>query len=202
MNVGVFSQGRGASITNGGNSSPLLPIAVQYAADGVDFADLGVGGVQIGLQGIEMPREYLQGVVKVLGVGIEVINTTSELYKQGLVSYCRQSQPDAESSTVYIGVSTPANQWYQTSTVSMRTLPKNLKEMALYPGFAQTEAKEGYYGPVLLHLDSANRRNYPQVSTTLLFDDDPKFGSQVGVPDILCYTTLIVTGKQIGRAHV
>ena len=138
-------------------------------------------------------------MVKVLGVGIEVVNTTSELHKQGLVSYCRQSQPDAETSTVYIGVSTPANQWYEASTVAIRTLPKNLKEMALYPGFAQTEAKEGYYGPVLLHVDSANRRNYPQVSTTLLFDNDPTFGSQVGVPDFLCYATHPTLGPLPGN---
>lgn len=181
---GTVSRGIGISIDNS-TTRDLQPIAVQYAADGVDFADTGISG--LAPQGLSVPSEYLKGQVRVLGVGIEVINTTSQLHKQGLVSYCRMTQPDSEASTMYVANSSPAQTWYETSVTPLRTLPKNLREMALYPGFAQNEAKEGYYAPVLLK--PGRHRSYPVLNSTLLYDVDPTFGSQGAATDSSAYVT-------------
>lgn len=188
VSPGIFSHGVGCSQLN--NTSSLLhPIAVQYANDGTNFADVAANGGTTP-QGLSIPAEYLKGDVRVLGVGIEVINTTSALHKQGLVSYCRMTQPDAEGSTGYIAIQNPANAYSQGTLVPVRTLPKNLQEMALYPGFAQDEAKEGYYAPVLLKFE-AGGRHYPVNTTTLLLDDDPTFGNQIPSADIACHSSRV-----------
>lgn len=155
----------------------MQSVQVNYAQDGADFDDVAYSGVfPANAQGCSLPTEYTQGVIKVLGVGIEVINTTSALYKQGLVSYCRMTQPDTEPYTCYVALSNPANTWATKNVTPIRTLPKNLQEMALYPGFAQTEAAEGYYAPVLLKF--GRQRHYPIPNTTILMDDDPTAGPQ------------------------
>lgn len=166
----------------------LQSVAVQYAQDGADFPDVGIASLYpANPQGVSLPIEYTQGVVKVLGVGIEVINTTSSLYKQGLVSYCRMVQPQAETFTSYVSMSTPANSWGIKSMTPIRTLPKNLTEMALYPGFAQTEASEGYYAPVLLKFGKT--KSFPVPNTTLLLDDDPTAGPFSIASPLACYSS-------------
>lgn len=162
----------------------MIPVQVNYAPDGTDFADVAVDGLA-NSQGCSLPVEYSKGIVKVCGVGIEVINTTSELYKQGLMSCCRMVQPEVEPYMAYIAMT--GNVWSTKTMTPMRTLPKNLKEMALYPGFAQDEAKNGYYAPVLLKF--GKERHFPVPTSVCLMDDDPSAGPVDTVTPIACYTS-------------
>lgn len=166
------------------DSQALVPVQVNYAAEGVDFADLTTGG--IALQGCSLPTEFTKGVAKVCGVGIEVINTTAVLNKQGLMSCCRMVQPENEPFTAYISISSPPNAWSLKSMTPMRTLPKNLTEMALYPGYAQEEAKDGYYAPVAMKF--GKNRHYPVPTCPLVLDDDPSAGENSILSPITCYS--------------
>jgi hypothetical protein len=147
MSTGIF---RGDVISTDNTTSGILnSVQISYAPDGTDFSDLGVGGLPGAVQGMNLPLDYTKGVVKVLGIGIEVINTTAPLHKQGLMSCCRMVQPDSEPFVNYLALASPANAWCTKTITPIRTLPKNLSEMALYPGFAQEEAIEQRF--VLLH---------------------------------------------------
>jgi len=180
------------------NAQLLQSVAVQYEADGVDFQSTGVYSVfPANQQGVSLPVEYTKGVMKIIGVGIEVINTTSSLHKQGLASFCRMVQPDSEPYTSYIAITAPPGGWSVKTVTPVRALPKNIAEMALYPGFAQHEAGEGYYAPVLLKFN--RHRHFPVPQTTLLLDDDPEGGPFDVTKPIVCHTTglapLVIPGN-------
>jgi hypothetical protein len=177
----------------------MSSVNVSYAQDGVDFTDFDAYTVGAS-QGIDLPVEYTQGTCKVLGIGIEVINTTSPLYRQGLVSYCRMVQPDAEPFTAGININNPANGSSRVTCTPMRTLPKNLREMALYPGFAQTEATEGYYAPVLLKFNKMTHWPIPKLAVVM--DDDPIAGDLNVATPIACYTTRCTNGTFPGNTSM
>jgi hypothetical protein len=168
-----------------------VPVQVNYAPDGADFSSVAVN-VLGNAQGCQVPTEFLQGVTKVCGMGIEVINTTAILNKQGLMSCARMVQPDVESYTSYVAFSNaippvPVNAWAIKSLTPFRTLPKNLTELALYPGFAQEEAKDGYYAPVLFRFDRFP--HYPTPYGTVLLEDDPHAGPFDTSNPITCYSS-------------
>jgi hypothetical protein len=191
MSTGIF---RGDVISTDNTTSGILnSVQISYAPDGTDFSDLGVGGLPGAVQGMNLPLDYTKGVVKVLGIGIEVINTTAPLHKQGLMSCCRMVQPDSEPFVNYLALASPANAWCTKTITPIRTLPKNLSEMALYPGFAQEEAIEGYYAPVLLKFNRP--RHYPVPCTTLLLTDDTTAGINYAPPaaGIDCYVSAVTT---------
>lgn len=173
----------GDVVSQAGTASLMVPVQVNYAAEGADFVDTAVGGIP-NAQGCSLPNDFTKGLVKVCGVGIEVINTTSTLHKQGLMSCCRMVQPEMEPFTAYIGLA--GNLWSFKTLTPIRTLPKNLAEMALYPGYAQEEAKDGYYAPVALKF--GKNRNYPVPISPLLLDDDPVAGAVQPLSPISCYT--------------
>jgi hypothetical protein len=166
----------------------MVPVQVNYAAEGVDFGDTAV--IALGnAQGCSLPDEFTKGLVKVCGVGMEVINTTAVLNKQGLMSCARMTQPEVEPYVSYVALTTPVNAWTIKGLSPIRTLPKNLTEMALYPGYAQEEAKDGYYAPVALKF--GKNRNYPVPLTPILLDDDVSAGPQNPLTPIACYSAQV-----------
>lgn len=165
----------------------IKSVMVSYAPDGADMADTALN-IPLNAQGVSLPADFTKGIVKLCAMGIEVVNTTAILKKQGLMTCCRMPQPEPEIYTSYISQSTPANSWSIKSCTPMRTLPKNLAEMAKYPGFAQDEAKDGYYAPVLMKINKA--RHYPIPTSVLLLDDDPNAGNFSPLAPIACYSSL------------
>lgn len=161
----------------------IWPVQVNYALDASDFAST----VPVGSAGIELPQEFTKGTVKLIGMGIEVFNTTAEINKQGTVSYIRMSQPDTDDFFGYVSQSTPVNTWAFRSLRPFREPPKNLSEMSNYPGFAQTEAREGYYAPVIIKVN-ANNRNYPITKGLLTLAEDPE-GGPINPVGIDCHSS-------------
>jgi len=95
---------------------------------------------------ITLDRSYSQGSGRLIGYAFEVINTTSELYKQGLCTVYRQSQPLEDSGT-WCQLTAPfnvANYGYFTGRV-YRQPPLNSADALLYPGSRQWRAQEGCY---------------------------------------------------------
>jgi hypothetical protein len=99
------------------------------------------------------------------------------------------TQPELEPYTAYISQESPANSWALKTVTPIRSLPINLAEMALYPGFMQEEAKNGYYAPVLLKFGGGADRHYPTPVSTLLLTDDPRGGLVDVASPITCYTS-------------
>lgn len=190
----------GSVVTQDNLTSQLLKgVQVNYAADGVDFADVATNGTG-NAQGTALPVEYTKGIVKLCGMGIEVINTTSQLNKQGLMSCARMVQPELNAFAGYLSYSNPANQYAVQNMTPVRTLPKNLTELALYPGFMQDEAQFGYYAPVLLKF--GQERHYPIPSSVLLLDDDPAAGKFDPTLPIKAYTTRVLPVSVPGNTTV
>lgn len=191
----------GQIVTQTNSTTSLLKaVQVSYAQDGVDFPDCAVNGLANNAQGISLPSSYTKGIVKLCGMGIEVINTTGELYKQGLMSCARMVQPELHQYTGYISFSTPPNLSCIQNLVPVRTLPKNLAELALYPGFMQEEAKHGYYAPVLLKPGKEN--NFPTPCSVLLMDDDPSAGKFPVASPIPCFTNQVSAQSVPGNTTV
>jgi hypothetical protein len=175
-------QYRGDVVSQSGVSFTLTPVQVNYATDGADFPDHGIAGIS---GGCSIPQEYTKGILKIIGMGIEVVNTTAQLNKQGLMTCIRMVQPDTETYTAYISMETPANAWAIKSMNSIRTVPKNLSEMTLYPSLVQDEAATGYYAPVNVKWN--HNKRYPTSAGVLLMTEDPHGGFQN--EDILCYSS-------------
>jgi len=168
----------------------IMPVQINFAAAGLDFDDT-VNFIVGPLSGCDVPVKFTTGIVKVCGMGIEVINTTAQLYKQGLMTCARMVQPDVETFSTYVVMPYIGSAETTVKTVNcFRTLPKNLGEMALYPGFAQMEAKDGYYAPVTLKL--GRNLSYPTPVGVLLLDQDPRGGTVNLTQPIDCYSSTMI----------
>lgn len=139
----VSSKWRGTQIQQDAVPTTVLVGGVNCvaAADGTDFAYSNVVGTY---KNLILPDSYCKGNVRVVGGGVEVVNTTSALHKQGLVTLATMAQPDNEPYTAQLGI---VNDIITSSFYPVRDLPKNLSEMVLYPDNKQWEAKEGVYMP-------------------------------------------------------
>jgi len=170
-----------------GGLSLVVPVQVNYTSAGGDFGSVAVGGTA-NAQGCSMPTNFTKGVIKVCGMGIEVINTTSVLHKQGLMTCARMSQPDADQVAVtYVAPIVDINAVGGKTYNLFRAAPKNLAEMALYPSFMQMEAKDGYYAPVVLK--TGRWAHYPTSNGVILLEDDPTGGDVVA--PIACFSSSV-----------
>lgn len=125
-------------------STTMYPVAVDFAAAGADFVDYSDNTTL----GLKLDDSYLSGPYKVAGLGLEVVNTTAEIYQQGLCTCSRMNQNNTESFTSSLYHDAP--NWNPVSTVATRSAPKNLAEMILLPSTTQWHAKEGNYSVVEL----------------------------------------------------
>lgn len=87
---------------------------------------------------------YSQGSGRLIGIGVEVINTTAEIYKQGLVTVYRMPQPRQEAATYY-GEDPTGGTLQSWSAQPMRLPPLTVGDALLYPGSRQWKASEGAY---------------------------------------------------------
>lgn len=169
-------------------------VAIQQAVDGQPFV---YGNVVGQYQGINLPNEYTEGSVRVCGMGLEVINTTSELYKQGLCTIATMSQPDVEPYYFVNGVE--ANNYASSSGFPVRGLPVNLSEMVLLD-HAQWNAADGAYIPIRM---KPNRTvNLPTPNQPIIYTgDDPSSTTATVLPTIqpkISFVTLAGSTTQFG----
>lgn len=96
------------------------------------------------------PNQYINGKCRLVACGFEVVNTTAELYLQGLCTAYRMPQIDqlstytAEDLTSTGTIHTPAPLRVFASP------PSSVAEALVLPGSKQWDAKRGYYGVCLL----------------------------------------------------
>lgn len=130
-------------IAAGGNPS-YGGLQAFAASAGVDmpFNNLLSGPVPAG--SLSLDPIFDKGVGRLVGSGFEIYNTTSELYKQGLVTVYRQPQMrDVQGEFLWSDNASAFSQ--PVACDFMRLPPSSLSQATLYPGSRSWEAKEGAY---------------------------------------------------------
>lgn len=150
----------------------IAPVQINYASDGSDFDEFGLNA-----DVLSIPTAFTKGPFKVGAFGLEVVNTTSDLHRQGLVTCARMNQTSLLPYTAQI-MKTTLSSYTWGSLFPIRTVPKNLEEMTLLTGNTAWKAAEGAYSVVALknQLTTAPMMtpSYPVLCST-----DFQSGSQV-----------------------
>jgi hypothetical protein len=140
------------------------PVIFSRVADGTDHWRLGQEQRDIGT--VPVPNQYSTQPFRLAGVGIEVINTTAPLYKQGMVTAFQYPARRVDSIEQYVtqwsagqtivGSSDLANLGASTTPISTVTTamaigvarpPYNQTEAANAKGSRSWSAANGYYAP-------------------------------------------------------
>lgn len=137
---------------------------------------------------IQLQPEYTQGVGRIVGFGVEAINTTASLYKQGHV-YCwrapepnlqpatfsEERQPDSPDPAVPVASYPFSGQFY-------RHPPRLAAEALLYTGTQDWPAGEGAYMVGTFHdfENPATAVNYIQPMMTEVVDGEDKTYNEPG----------------------
>jgi len=92
---------------------------------------------------ITLDPSYTIGSARIIGIGVEVINTTSDLNRQGTVTVWRQEQASQEVGLLaaYSG----PNIVYAQDYTFVRPPPFSVANAMLYPGSRQWKAADGCY---------------------------------------------------------
>lgn len=125
----------------------IASVQIDYSEGVNDFNDFGdyIGGSSSQLY---VPDSQLVGPTKLAGLGVEVIDTTAQIYKQGLISCIDMNQssvPTAISCAIPSQGTTVPGFSGVFDAYTVRTPPRNLGDMVKYQPIAQWEAKDGAY---------------------------------------------------------
>lgn len=88
---------------------------------------------------------YLQGSSRVVAMGLEVVNTTAPLYKQGLVTAWRMPCPKPDNPTVLTWATTNAALYFNCGAYVMPIPPGTVAAATLLGGSQSWEAEKGGY---------------------------------------------------------
>lgn len=124
-----------------GGSFPLGGVQAWYNASGVPMT---ISSGSIGQ--VLLPDGYATGMSRIVGQGIEVINSTAEIYKQGQVTVFRLPQPTRAPQTLsYCKDLGTAITPQPISAVPVRFPPQSQAEAMILSGSRQWKASEGCY---------------------------------------------------------
>jgi len=104
-------------------------------ANGVDWLDASSGG---SFPDISIPANYASGYWRIVGVGLEVVNTTAQLYKGGSVVVYKSPAPFQRSLCIVPFVGN-----FNCSSSTMP--PTNVADATLYPNSKTWAAEDGCY---------------------------------------------------------
>ena len=191
--------GTGGSIDNSAPTNVVSNVLVSYAQDGTDFQTVGIGGVGEQNQFLQMSDQFMTAGLTLCGMGIEVIDTTPELYKGGMSTMCNIPQPTNKNKfceTIAVSAGPQANTTYTGNVRIVRGFPKNVSEMVRYCP-RQDEAKKGAYLPARMQFEQTP--NWAEPTAPVIMDND--FSYTVGGPDLPCYQPVLVT-KTVGAGSL
>jgi hypothetical protein len=179
----------------------MQAISIDYAQDGDDFPAFPT---QAGTSpsGISIPAPLTEGPFKVSGLGVEIVNTTAELTKQGLCTCARMSQPASQPSTYQVSVTTNSSAFSFASLLPILAPPKNLSEMMLLPETTQWHAKEGAYAVVNLK-GIGTRASACQPTYPILYRETLKTGVDLTQRDVrIPIPSLVTVGTMAVQAVI
>lgn len=131
------------------------------------------------LSTLSLPDSYLQGNCRIIGMGFEVVNTTSLLNIQGMVTTWRQPTPTLDNSTVAFMTNTSTTAPEQLFMTTQP--PGTLAQATLLAGSKQWPAKDGCYVIASMN-DTVNRVSQPRPIAYLSLTGDVTLGgNDVGI---------------------
>jgi hypothetical protein len=94
---------------------------------------------------LSLPVDYLTGSSRVVAMGFEGVNTTSDLYRQGLVTVYRQPQPTTQVVNYPLTIGTTSS---NTNMLLLNDAPTSIDQAMLLEGSRQWKAADGSYSVV------------------------------------------------------
>jgi hypothetical protein len=136
------------------NGNILVPIASSATQGTVSVQGFASGTDDWQVQnfvGLQDVGAYSIGAGRVIAAGIEVVNTTAEIYRQGQAIVYRVPQPTPKDEAFQFTSGVPP---VVTGTASLHTLnnpPRTTEQAMLMSGSKQWAAAEGCYIPLVLN---------------------------------------------------
>jgi hypothetical protein len=104
-------------------------------------------GSNVNVTSLSLPFDYLTGSSRIVAMGFEGVNTTSDLYRQGLVTVYRQPQPSVQVVNYPTKFGTVTG---QTNMYLCNDAPSSIDQAMLLEGSRQWKAADGSYSVVTL----------------------------------------------------
>jgi len=103
-----------------------------------------------GLSPLTLPGTYVSGPYRLIAVGFEVINTTSELYRQGTCTVYRQNSPQVTAAAtapicVRANTTNAVTGLGYVPLLAYQAPPQNIADAVVLAGSLQWEASKGCY---------------------------------------------------------
>jgi len=128
---------------------PVGGLTAYYVPEGVELDIAGANGCAI-MGRIDLDSVYTDGLVRIIGLGHEVHNTTAQINLQGSVTVYRMMSNE-NSDTGWIYASTTDGTWCSFDGPLVRYPPATQSEALLLSGSRQWEAKDGSYSVAAFH---------------------------------------------------
>jgi len=158
------------------NTVPSLGGLTAHASTSTNFNWIGnvpANGALTSCGNLSLSGQFHKGYGRLIGYGVEVVDQTADLYKQGLVTTFRVNQGTPQREVSYTnGFAGASGYW---NTVRIRPPPRNLAEAMLLPGTRQWPAREGSYA-VASFTGSENEAVAPQYEDIHFTYDDAQPG--------------------------
>lgn len=159
------------------NSQFTGPTGVPVPLGGLQAWAVGPGGnLDITTNSIGqlfLDPAFSQGVGRLIGAGIEVVNTTADLTRQGLVTVFRQAEPK-EDASMWSGIDAASK--YEYTGQVFRRPPDSSKSALLYPGSRQWKAADGCYIVVAFNGQDNPSKSVNYVAPVVILGDDDLAG--------------------------
>jgi hypothetical protein len=116
---------------------------------------------------LSLPVDYLTGSSRIVAMGFEGVNTTSDLYRQGLVTVYRQPQPTTQVVNYPLTIGTTAS---NTNMLLLNDAPTSIDQAMLLEGSRQWKAADGSYSVVTFSSVDCPARQLSNASGVYLSD--------------------------------
>ncbi len=132
-----------------------------------------------------LDESYLTGSARVIGMGFEVVNTTSQLYKQGQVTCYRQPTPDCSRMPAWGLTKVQSGpSYYQGygSVYSLKQPPATQQQAMLLEGTVQWGAEDGCYAIATMNsMHNPAKQSEPQLIVSWQDDWSQQTGPGLGI---------------------
>lgn len=150
----------------------IHPVTVASGATGCSFSLTDYITGALSTNGVDLPNTVLDGRCRMVGMGIEVTNTTAPLNRQGTVTVYRFPQSHAlKSTTWFYGLAAAGAVQTPFDASVMTFFPDSLPNAMLLAGTRQWKAEDGAYC-VVPFCSAENPALSPDYRQPIFYDDD------------------------------
>jgi hypothetical protein len=132
--------------------------------------------------GLTIAASVATGDTRVAGCGLEVVNTTAEIYKQGLLTVSRMPQTASGSTRSYLQtkvgvIPTVVTDLTVQNLFYVQSAPNSVDELLKYPGVVQWAAAEGQYSVINQYAAGSCEPKYANANPIVFNRTTPNSGN-------------------------